>query len=66
MQSEIVKFLLIHSGGILGEIAVILKKAAILAIKLGKERIDLKLLEELDYQSPVERRKDFSIIISEP
>ena len=66
LQSEIVKFLLIHSGGILGEIAVILKKAAILAIKLGKERIDLKLLEELDYQSPVERRKDFSIIISEP
>lgn len=66
LQSEIVKFLLTHSDGILGEIAVILKKAAIEAIRSGKERIDLTLLETLDHQSPAERRKDFSVIISEP
>lgn len=66
LHSEIIKFLLTHSGGILGEIAVMLKKAAILAIRSGKEKIDLKLLEELDHQSPLERRRDFNLIIAEP
>lgn len=66
LQSEIIKFLLTHSGGILGEMAVILKKAAILAIRSGKEKIDLKLLEGLDHQSPLERRQDFNLIIAEP
>ena len=56
---KIVNWLLAQSGGILGEIVVILKQAAKQAIRSGKERIDFELLQQLNYRSPSERIKIF-------
>ncbi len=63
-QPGIVKLLLARSEGILGEVSTILKRAAVKAIETGQEMIDLKLLENIDYQSPSERRRDFARVIA--
>ena len=44
------EWLLLYSGGILGELANILKLATKRAIMLGRERIDLETLAELNYK----------------
>lgn len=61
---KIVDWLLGQTGGILGEIAAILKLAAKRAIMLGKEQIDLKLLKELNYRSPKDRSKSITTMLS--
>ncbi|WP_240503621.1 MULTISPECIES: TniB family NTP-binding protein [Pseudoalteromonas] len=45
------------SEGLLGEVSDILTQAAILAIRNGTESITLELLNEIDYESPRERKK---------
>ncbi len=50
---KIVDWLLVHSGGILGELANILKLASKRAIRLAKEKIDLEILNQLNYRSPL-------------
>lgn len=45
------------SEGLIGEISVIVTEAAVAAIEKGEERISLKILKELDYFSPSERKR---------
>lgn len=47
------------SGGTIGEIATILKKAATQAIKTKKECIDLQLLGKIDYVPPSNRQRQY-------
>ena len=61
---KVVDWLLVHSGGILGELANILKLATKRAIRLSKEKIDLEILMQLNYKSPKERTKAFEIMLS--
>ncbi|MGH9962018.1 MAG: TniB family NTP-binding protein [Pyrinomonadaceae bacterium] len=44
------------SEGLIGEVSAILTKAAVKAIASGKERIDLKLLEEIEFTPPSDRK----------
>jgi len=61
---KIVEWLLLYSGGILGELASILKLATKRAIMLGRERIELETLVELNYKSPQARIKAFESMLS--
>ena len=45
------------SEGLLGEVSDILTQAAIEAIRIGKECIDLNVLDNIDYESPKARKK---------
>ena len=47
------------SGGTIGEISNILKKAAIKAIQSGHEKIDLDILSRIGYVSPAARQKQY-------
>lgn len=58
-QPEVSEYILTKSEGVIGEIATLIKRAAMLAIKSGREHIDLELLEKVDYYSPSERRQMF-------
>ena len=40
---------------LIGEIALILRRAAVLAVRDGSERIDLALLKRIDYTPPSKR-----------
>lgn len=44
------------SEGLIGEVSAILTKAAVKAIASGKERIDLRLLEEIQFTPPSDRK----------
>ncbi|HVH72464.1 MAG TPA: TniB family NTP-binding protein [Candidatus Dormibacteraeota bacterium] len=44
------------SEGLIGEVSAILTKAAVKAIGSGKERIDLRLLEQIQFTSPSDRK----------
>jgi hypothetical protein len=48
--------LLSMSEGLIGELSSILGKAADFAIRSGAERIDLKILKEIRWVPPSERR----------
>lgn len=56
---EISRFILEKTGGILGEIFTLLRRAAILAIETESEVIDEKILKAVDYNSPAERIRLF-------
>lgn len=56
---EISRFILEKTGGILGEIFTLLRRAAILAIETESEVIDEKILKMIDYNSPAERIRLF-------
>jgi GTPase SAR1 family protein len=56
---EISRYILEKSGGILGEIFTLLRRAAILAIETEREVIDEKILKAVDYNSPAERIRLF-------
>ncbi len=56
---EISRFILEKTGGILGEIFTLLRRAAILAIETETEVIDEKILKAVDYNSPTERIRLF-------
>lgn len=58
-QPDVSAYILAKSEGIIGEIATLIKRAAIQAIKSGQEYIDGTLLESVDYSSPRERRQIF-------
>jgi hypothetical protein len=58
-KSAISEHILAKSEGILGEIVTLLRRAAISAIRTGKEEIDEMALRLVDYRSPSERRQLF-------
>lgn len=58
-QTGIPEYILEKSEGIIGEVATLIKRAAVLAIQSKQERIDLDLLQSVDYHSPMERRQMF-------
>lgn len=47
------------SGGTIGEISTILKKAAVLAIKTGHEKIDLSIISKISYLNPDQRQRQY-------
>ncbi len=53
------------SEGLIGEVSSILTKAAVKAIASGKERIDLRLLEQIEFTPPSDRkwRADMKVAI---
>jgi hypothetical protein len=55
--------ILAMSGGTIGEISTLLKKAAIQAIRTGKERIDLALLGKISYVAPAHRQKQYESLL---
>lgn len=57
INEGISKKILEMSDGTIGEISTILSLAAKAAIKSGKERIDTKILTEIKYTKPSERRR---------
>jgi hypothetical protein len=59
-QPEIALRILSMSDGLIGEIAEILRLAAIKAIKTKKELIDLKILDQIRWVPPAERKWKFS------
>ena len=58
-QPPLSTHILAQSEGTIGEISTFLTRAAALAIRNGKERIDLPLLSQVDYHPPSERRRLF-------
>jgi type II secretory pathway predicted ATPase ExeA len=50
------------SEGCLGEISTLLTQAAVRAVKTGKERIDAKLLDSLNWVSPSNRKRQIDRI----
>jgi type II secretory pathway predicted ATPase ExeA len=52
--------LLMLSEGTIGELANVINKVAIVALKRGDERITLKLIDSLNLNSPTQRRKKAS------
>ncbi|NMJ87772.1 MAG: AAA family ATPase [Thaumarchaeota archaeon] len=56
-EKTISDYILMKSGGLIGEISQILESSCILAIESGVERINMNILKNIDYQSPDERRK---------
>lgn len=56
---DISEYILSKSEGVIGEMATIIRRAAILAINTKQEFIDLGILESIDYRSPSERRQMF-------
>ncbi|HAU0031597.1 TPA: AAA family ATPase [Legionella pneumophila] len=56
---DLMHFILDKSEGTIGEIMTLLTKATVLAIELGEEMINKKILAQIDYQSPTERKRIF-------
>ncbi|MCZ8354121.1 MAG: TniB family NTP-binding protein [Cyclobacteriaceae bacterium] len=57
-EKEVAQKILDMSDGLIGEISTILKRASIQAINQGTEKIDLKILETLNWQTPETRRRE--------
>lgn len=58
MQDErLAQEILARTDGTIGEITMLIKRAATLAIRSGDEKIDLKILETCGYLAPDERKK---------
>lgn len=62
-KEEIAIKILSMSGGTIGEISTILKKAAVLAIKSGKECIDLSVLTKINYVGPANRQRQYESML---
>lgn len=60
---ELAMKILSLSGGTIGEISNILKRAALEAIKTRKERIDLSLLGRSNFIAPANRQKQYEHLI---
>jgi hypothetical protein len=60
---ELAMKILSLSGGTIGEISAVLKKAALEAIKTRKERIDLSLLGRGNFIAPSNRQKQYEHLI---
>jgi hypothetical protein len=58
-KEDIAIKILSMSGGTIGEISTIIKKAAIMAINTRKERIDLPILNNINYIGPDNRQKQY-------
>lgn len=58
-NQEMMRYILARTEGTIGEIATLLRSAAIMAIETGEEAINSKILAIVDYSSPTERRQKF-------
>ncbi|MCY1740944.1 TniB family NTP-binding protein [Ensifer sp. SL37] len=56
LRPDVIKLLLIRTGGTIGEMLALLRAAAIAAIETGDESISERTLRIADYKGPVERR----------
>jgi len=57
-QMDIAQKLHFMSEGLLGELSTLLTEAAVLAVRSGTEKIDLSVLDEVDYLSPTQRNEE--------
>lgn len=62
-KEDIAIKILSMSGGTIGEISTIIKKAAIMAINTGKEYIDHPILNNISYVGPDNRQKQYEQMI---
>lgn len=62
-QEDLAMKILSLSGGTIGEISTILKKAAVLAVTSKKESIDLALLGKIDYVAPAGRQRQYESLL---
>jgi len=58
-KEELAVKILSMSGNTIGEITTIIKKAAIMAVRTGKECIDLPILNNINYVGPENRQKQY-------
>lgn len=58
-DQEMARYILARTEGTIGEVTTLLTQAAIMAIDLGEESINAKILSVTDYDSPTERRRKF-------
>lgn len=49
--------LLTSSEGILGEIVALVTSAAVAALANGRERVDIDMLDDIDFKPPTDRRR---------
>lgn len=56
---EMARYILARTEGTIGEIAMLLMGAAIIAIESGEEAINSKTLARVDYDSPIQRQQKF-------
>lgn len=56
---EMARYILARTEGTIGEIAMLLMGAAIIAIESGEEAINSKTLARVEYDSPTQRRQKF-------
>ncbi len=57
IENTISSKILSLSDGLIGEVSKILELSTILAIQNGKEKIDISILNSIDYVSPLKRKK---------
>lgn len=58
-SADMARYLLARSEGTIGELALLLMKAAIIAVETGEESINQRTLGLADYDGPTERRRKF-------
>lgn len=54
---DIASYILVKSEGFIGEIATLIRRAAVYAIRSGAEEINDQILKNIDYYSPKERQR---------
>ncbi len=55
--AELQRWILAHTGGTIGEIAALLRSAAVAAVQSGEEAINQRSLRQMKYHGPAERRR---------
>lgn len=59
IENGISSKILALSDGLIGEVSKILELSTILAIETDKEKIDISILNDIDYVSPIRRKKNY-------
>jgi hypothetical protein len=58
-QMDVARYILTRTEGTIGEISILLTRAAIAGIESGEEALNARTLTLADYESPTERRRAF-------
>lgn len=63
-DDELAEAILRRSEGLIGEMFKIVSRSAVLAIETGEERISMKTLSKISYQSPAQRKVPVEDVLS--
>ncbi|MBS7743420.1 transposase, partial [Chelatococcus sp. HY11] len=56
-SADLQSWILARTGGTIGEIAALLRSAAVAAVEGGEEAINQRSLRQMKYQGPADRRR---------